>query len=511
MGEFSDMVAKGFMCCCGIGCPITLIIILASIKTLAKDEQMVVHYLDGQFAYNGPSTKLYNPFRARDRRFKPRLGPVEYVLIKNTLSGQRRVEEGPLLVNLTAYETHDPPQHKYTLKKDEYIRFVSELTGEERIVLGAGSVAPGPWDNTTGKEQAQSINMDTAVVVLNKMNGSKGLYDVPGMFFPAPYQEVVETVTRTRVLPQECMIVRNAYGRYVVHIGSGSNGTGSGTSFFLKPFEEIVELEWSAFGEPPENGGKQRVGKETLTRIDMKQRRIPFQYDVRTIDNVAMRIEGTIFWMVTDVEKLVGKTADPVGDIWYKARGTLISAISRVNLEDFMASFNTLIQDAFDAQAGESFYSDRGVALDQMEVTKYDPTDPITAVTLQEIIEEATTRINRVQAQEGSNDVEAAKLDNDIKLEEARKLLLEQKALNDLLSASKEGEAEGVQLAESAKSFLLGVDEAIPDETDRLDLYYLRKELENQNQRSALIAQGKATTLFLTPQELHMTMNANEL
>merc|ERR1711860_248697 len=125
---------------------------------------------------------------------------------------------------------------------------------------------PGPWENSTeGVQQALSINMETAVVVWNRMTGKKSLYQESGMYFPNAYEEVVKTVQRTRVLPQETMVVRNAFGRFVVHNGMGSSGTGSGTSFFVKPYEEIVEFEWSSFSDPPENGF-QTIGKQTLTR-----------------------------------------------------------------------------------------------------------------------------------------------------------------------------------------------------------------------------------------------------
>merc|ERR1712049_5244 len=129
--------------------------------------------------------KVWHPFRERERRKAARLGHMNYVVIKNTLTGQRRVEEGPKLEFLDAYEVHTGIFNKYVLKKDQYIRFVDKLTGQERVVRGAQSVMPGPWENSTeGVQQALSINMETAVVVWNRMTGKKSLYQESGMYFP---------------------------------------------------------------------------------------------------------------------------------------------------------------------------------------------------------------------------------------------------------------------------------------------------------------------------------------
>jgi len=69
---------------------------------------------------------------------------------------------------------------------------------------------------------------------------------------------------------------------------------------------------------------------------------------------------------------------------------------------------------AFEAQATDGFYTERGVEILSMEVTRYEPMDLKTAEVLQEIIQETTNRINRLQQQNSENDVQAAKLASDI-------------------------------------------------------------------------------------------------
>mmetsp|Transcript_23664 Transcript_23664/g.54073 ORF Transcript_23664/g.54073 Transcript_23664/m.54073 type:complete len:514 (+) Transcript_23664:52-1593(+) len=488
---------------------ISIITVLASIKTLGPSDQVVVHYLDGDFCYNGPMTKVLNPFRDKTWRQGQRLGPTEYIRIMDKLNGDKRVVEGPKMVFLEAYDTTEGIQKKLVLKKDQYIRFVDRLTGTERILRGPKTIVPGPWEESTlGIRSANFVNRDQAVVVLNKATGAQRLHTTSGVFFPGNYEMVMEERSLIRVLPHESMIVRNAFGNHIIHSGSGGNGTG--TSFFLQPYDRLVEMQWSVFSSPNDVDPVQTISMETVSRIDMRVRKVEYQYEVRTNDNVNLRLQGTIFWKIVDVAKTIGVTNDPSGDVWFKARSALISAISKVNLDTFMSSFSTLVQNAFLQQAADGFYSDRGVQVQSMEVTKYDCVDKDTAATLQAIIQETTNRINRLQVQRSENDVKFAKLQADITLETQRTQLIQTQARNDRLVAEKAGEAKGAEIAKSASVFIDSLNVSLPSVEQRVELYKLHKNLESQNQKTANLANGK-TTLFLSPQDMNLQLNPQEL
>merc|ERR1719230_1386640 len=96
-----------------------------------------------------------------------------------------------------------------------------------------------------------------------------------------------------------------------------------------------------------------------VRRIDGRSRKAFYQYEVRTNDNVNLRLQGTIFWRGVDVPKLLNVTADPAGDVWYRARSALISAVSRVPLSVFMTSFNNLVLEAFDGLRVDDFFTQR--------------------------------------------------------------------------------------------------------------------------------------------------------
>lgn len=501
--DFLSLALPGGCCCFVFWGLISIIVTLASIKTLGPDDQVVVEYLNGKAVVNGPVTKIFNPFRDKLERPALKLTNAQYVRMKNTLTGEVRMVEGNIFMFMEAYDTHDGIKDKIVVKQDEFIRFVDRVAGTERVVRGAASVVPRPWEDAeAGVEKAVFVDRDAAVLTLNKNDGSKRLVQATGPFIPDPYEEILETRTRIRLLPHEAMVVRNSFGRYIIHSGAGVNGTGSGVSYFLGPADKVVEMEWSTFSEPAQ-GGRQEVSTETVTRIDLRVRKVFFQYDVRTNDNVAMRIEGSIYWKVVDIAKLLNVTGDPSGDVWYKARSTLIAEVSKVDLETFMESFNSLIKGAFDRQASDSFYADRGVQVRGMQVSKYDSTDAVTAQTLRTIIEETTNRINRLQAQRSENDVKAAKLMADIALENERTTLIRTQAWNERLEASLEGESEGVQLAYSVASFVTRVNASANSVNKSVSMYKLHKKLENQNQRTKHIASGRAT-LFLTAEQLNM-------
>ena len=57
-----------------------------------------------------------------------------------------------------------------------------------------------------------------------------------------------------------------------------------------------------------------------------------------------------------------------------------------------MAGFNNLTKATYDSQAADSFYSDRGVELQSLEITRFDSVDNETALVLQNIIKETTLR-----------------------------------------------------------------------------------------------------------------------
>merc|ERR1711939_968641 len=233
-----------------------------------------------------------------------------------------------------------------------------------------------------------------------------------------------------------------------------------GTAFFLQPHHELVTMMWSSGTSPDDTkknivrNAKQVAYKVPVTKIDMRPQYAFFEYTVRTSDNVELVPEGTIFWQVSDVRRMIERTGDPKGDVWYHARSALIQAVSLVTLETFMSSFNALVVKA--AETDKAFYEERGVVLHNLEVVRYEPKDAETAHVLQKIIQETTNHINRMQQQKSENEVEKEKMTALIAIEK--------------LEASVAGEAEGTRLAQSTLAFMEQLEKSLDDEGARISL-----------------------------------------
>merc|ERR1712178_64128 len=244
-----------------------------------------------------------------------------------------------------------------------------------------------------------------------------------------------------------------------------------------------------------------------VTKIDTRSQYAFFEYNVRTSDNVELILEGTIFWQVVDVPKMIETTGDPKGDVWFHARSCMIQAVSRVTLEAFMSEFNDIVKRA--ASTEDSFYSDRGVKMHALEVTRYACADGTTSAVLQEIIQETTNRINRMQKQQSDNEVQREKVAGEIEVEKQKTDLVQAKCDNDRKRAIIEGEADGLRLAKSASTFLSILSDTLPDDDARLKLYRFFEEQRESTKRAEHISSGNAQ-LILTPQDINLKVHTSD-
>jgi regulator of protease activity HflC (stomatin/prohibitin superfamily) len=528
----------------GLAILILLITVLASIRELAPNEQLLVKDPAGYWVKNGPFRGVVINVYSKETREAVLLQPENYAVVKDTLSGQLRDVNGPHLLFLGAYDelvgirlkyvlhedqyalvknelTGQPRMEvgpsllhpgiydkvvrvseKIILQKDEYIRLVDGISGSERVVRGPQTFVPTTEETSrNGTERCLFLDTDLAVLVLNRTTGAQHLVTDSGAFAPGPYEEILELRPLIHVLPHEAIIVRDAGGQLTVYSGSdGKDATGM--SLFLPPYCEVMEMTWSDYSLPPDDVAQ----KAQVSKIDMRARHIFFEYGVRTSDNVKLNLEGTIFWQVKNVSKMIFATPDPEGDVWHHARSALIEAISNTTLADFMSGFNGIVMESFGRQAKDGFYVDRGVELQSMELTSFDCADSDTAKILQKIVQETTNRINRLTAQRSENDVNAAALTADITLERQRTDLIKTRAENERLQAQMHGEATGMEIMKGAATFIGGLNESVPDVESRVELYKLQKELEGRNKDTLNLASGTAH-LFLSPQDLNLRLD----
>jgi len=426
------------------------------------------------------------------------LKKVEYVRLIDANNGKIRVEKGEQMVFPTPYEYILDPEGKLTainLKVFEYIKILDSATGEVRVEQGEQVIYLGPTEEKLqgkGKQPAIEIDDETAVKLRNKKTGAQELIQRKGLFFPKAEEEILEVQKMIRLADYECLILKTKSGELEFYYGSDEKRGDKPRSFFIPPHYETYNLLWSK--------GRRRESRSLqITRIDCRAQFMNFEFNCRTSDNVELVLEGTFFWQVEDVEKMVRMTGDTTGDICNHARSRFIALVSKVTLKVFMESFNQI---AAQAQAkDDDFYSKRGCAIHTLEVTRYQCADQSTATILEQIIQETTNRMNRLSQQDSANEINMAKLEGEIAQENHRSNLIKVKNTHDIMIASNQGLAE----AEKVKTFLDATEKSVKDLNTRVGLWNVLRKSETVSS----VAQGNSR-LYFTPQDVNLSIETKE-
>ncbi|MCI0530156.1 MAG: hypothetical protein L0Y56_22160, partial [Nitrospira sp.] len=207
----------------------------------------------------------------------------------------------------------------------------------------------------------------------------------------------------------------------------------------------------------------------------------------------------TFFWQIIDVEAMIRTTDDTPGDVCSHARSLIIQSVSQVTLEKFLAAFNAIVREAV-FNRDNSFYAERGVKLHAVEVRSITCKDPDTQRILQEIIQETTNRLNRLQKQESENEIRLKQVKGEIEAEKMKGQLLETRREHFRVEALMEGEAE----ARRVKAFLDGLGNKVSLE-DKIALF------NTLCKQDALEKLSKGTAqLYFTPAEVDLSIETRQ-
>jgi len=263
----------------------------------------------------------------------------------------------------------------------------------------------------------------------------------------------------------------------------------------LPPYSELVELLWSR--------GRRRERRDLrIKKLDLRPMFMSFEFNCRTNDNVELILEGSFFWEVSDLRSMMKFTNDTTGDICNHARSRFIELVSKVTLQEFMTKFNLIAQQVH-LDDKSNFYSQRGVKIHSLEVTGYRCAEASTAHILEQIIQETTNRMNKLQQQESQNEVQLREIKGDIEEEKARGELIQIQTMNSNAKSKMEGLAE----AEKVASFLRELKKEFPnlDENLQVSLWQtLRKE-----DALRVVSSSKAN-LYFTPNDVNLSIENHE-
>lgn len=191
----------------------------------------------------GPALLVPNPSedgpggRNHTVRKATELRQMEYAIVRNTLTGEYRHEEGPKRLFVDAYDEVVKVAKKIVLQKHEYVRFVDAFTGSARVVLGPDLLVPNPSEDGPGGlvhqvQKAIVITSQTSVILFNRTSGKKYEVRAEGIFVPGPYEDILEVRKATVLKSQEYAVVKDTMtGKYLHYEGP--------LQLFVGPYEEL--------------------------------------------------------------------------------------------------------------------------------------------------------------------------------------------------------------------------------------------------------------------------------
>lgn len=294
-----------------------------------------------------------------------------------------------------------------------------------------------------------------------------------------------------KLAEHEACIVRDKVGKDIFHFGTNE----SQRSFFLPPHSELVQLLWSR--------GRRRERRDLrITKLDLRPVFMSFEFNCRTNDNVELVLEGSFFWEVVDLSSMVKFTNDTTGDICNHARSRFIELVSKVTLQDFMTQFNMIAKQVHESDQSD-FYVKRGVKIHSLEVTGFRCAEQSTAQILEQIIQETTNRMNRLQMQESQNEVQLREIRGDIEEERVRSELINIQTSNSNAKSKMEGLAE----AEKVKTFIAELSEVFPD-MDMSVKINLWNTLRKEDALKAV--SGGNASLYFTPNDVNLSIEQHQ-
>lgn len=122
--------------------------IITDIKLTAMEYLVITHIFDddemkinnNDFIEHFPGPGIYkqqNPYATVEGPYlKHELSSIQYSIVTNSVSGEKRVLKGPCIYMPLPYEKISNIYEKTSLFKNEYIKIIDYQTGNSRVVTG---------------------------------------------------------------------------------------------------------------------------------------------------------------------------------------------------------------------------------------------------------------------------------------------------------------------------------------------------------------------------------------
>jgi hypothetical protein len=262
--------------------------------------------------------------------------------------------------------------------------------------------------------------------------------------------------------------------------------------FVLKPGEWLHTFSWHA-----SKGGSQGVEKVANALVFQKLWLMPDQmyhdvHDVRTADDAVLTIRLMMFFELTDIERMLDTTHDPIGDFVNAATSDVVDFTGRHDFESFKRNTDKLNElDTYKQLTTRAEQS--GYRINKVVYRGYGAPQSLQAMHDQAIEARTKLELERATEQQAQN-LENYKLDCQLARAGKRRTEQASEVEHDLQLAKRRQEAE-IEKQESQRAFLMRQKRA---ETDFRIEARQREDAQQRDHLAALRDLGVDLTAYLT-------------
>uniref|UniRef100_A0A6C0C848 Band 7 domain-containing protein n=1 Tax=viral metagenome TaxID=1070528 RepID=A0A6C0C848_9ZZZZ len=406
------------------------------------------------------------------------LNDIDYIYITHTDAGIIDIVEGPTTFQPGPYDVVSSINKKTVLKNNEYVKIIDKNSGIIRVVRGPATIILKQYEKlNTEITETHEINDITAAYIFDTSTGNYELITQHGMFIPSATQDVKEIRKKILLEQNEAMVIIDKDGKYIIMKGNDKT-----SAFFLPPYCSILEQEWS-------NDSEKHSKK--ISKFDLRPQYMDFEFLIRTKDNVEIFLKLNFYWQIVNVEKMIQSTHNAPRDVCLHAQSEILSEISRVDMKEFMESFNEVVHKAISDD--DDFYEIRGIKLIRVEITGRRCKDLDTEKNFQEIIQKKTDRIKNLEQQHGQNEVKLAEIQGHIEQERLTGQLVTVKNEYIRRENEKMGEAAGSKIS----NFIEHLPKNFTDK-EKIAIYYDQQNTE----RVKDVTHSPNVTMYVTQNDL---------
>jgi len=424
---------------------------------------------------------MYGPCIFRLEHAYQKVGPVrkspvldqnDYIIVTDK-NGEKRIERGPKVMQLVYGESYSEVKEAVIVNVNEYIVLLDKANHDEplRHIRGPCKVYPNPYEEVLPERgniirKCIEIN-DSHAIWLKKADGRVVLIEEPQMFMPGVGETIEKHVNKTLLKESEFCIIISPEGENLLKRGCAREA--GQRAFFLPPFHQFLIF---------------RMGPRNLEVFHTLPDFIPINFNIRTSDNVQVKVDIRISFQIFDPAQYALKPVDFVTQISHWVQNELLDAFAQQTFRDFLKHYAASARSV--TQASQEIFREFGVKILDVQLLAFQCLDHDTQELLDKDIITRVTKQNELLAKEA--DVEIMRREKEIQMQ--RMDIQYEQAIKRNQMELKEKELDvSLRMKE--------VDLQIQEEHKRTELMKIKKGNVVEEGRFEGEAQGRSVEAFL--------------